>query len=681
VTDRAAPPIRVPGWMAAVAIFVFAVYSACFLYFFVDDEAIPYVYAQNVLAGRGLTYTTLEGPLEGYSDFLHVGVSTVILATVKAFNLPKIDVFFIGKAGSFLGGIGVVVVVWLLLHSLGIRRLPAVAALAFIASCGPLAVWSCSSLETVPFTLGVLCFVWALAMEHEGAAITAGTFLQLERIDGFVFAGVALAAFVVVADSTRRRVLLRRIVLPLLVVACIYNGWRWWYFGELLPAPLRSKVLYKLVRPEGVLVKAPAAPYWRGVLDVYGWPAGLVLAACWIAAVRRGAAFRAVALTMAGLALYVSVVGDWMFGLRFFVPVLPLAGLVLAAGMDAIGIPGRRLMLPATLAVVGTCAFCAVRFERVYEVREEVPNFLAHPSRDPYLFFHSYYGLYETARRLVHRDDVISYNQAGFVPFMLHVENIDTLGICSRFYAGLPSTDVLFTEVGRYAPLTDHQALRAADAYLLYSKVRFVFSRTDLLLKANHGQIPSEVVGGYFHLLGTDEGAQNAMYVRTSGAPANYTMSPDAFYENLAHVARVRYASVNGTAIPLPEVQTRLSFLRDARMEVEATPEWSAEVRFGDRDERVSELTIEQMQATAPADVELTLWSADNRLVYRTVTSLDGVHGRGLALDLGARLEAARLDLRITTTTPRSCHVWIEDLRVQGQSQALERYVGRALKF
>jgi hypothetical protein len=35
---------------------------------------------------------------------------------------------------------------------------------------------------------------------------------------------------------------------------------------------------------------------------------------------------------------------------------------------------------------------------------------------------------------------------------MLDLENIDELGICSRFYAQLPTRDVFFTEVGRYAP-------------------------------------------------------------------------------------------------------------------------------------------------------------------------------------------------------------------------------------
>ncbi len=71
---------------------------------------------------------------------------------------------------------------------------------------------------------------------------------------------------------------------------------------------------------------------------------------------------------------------------------------------------------------------------------------------------------------------------------MLDLDNVDDLGICSRFYAELPTTDVWFTEVGRYAPLTDRRSLRATDAYLLYRDVPFVMVRDDLIRNANDGQ-------------------------------------------------------------------------------------------------------------------------------------------------------------------------------------------------
>ena len=68
---RASDGMRtVPGWVGCLFVAVFALHAANYLYFFVDDEAIPYVFAQNLLNGKGLRYNSFEGAVEGYSDFL-----------------------------------------------------------------------------------------------------------------------------------------------------------------------------------------------------------------------------------------------------------------------------------------------------------------------------------------------------------------------------------------------------------------------------------------------------------------------------------------------------------------------------------------------------------------------------------------------------------------------------------
>ena len=74
--------------IAVAALVLFTAHALNYLYFFVDDEAIPYVYAQNLLHGKGLIYNTIEGRVEGYSDFLHIWVATVILTVVRALQLP-----------------------------------------------------------------------------------------------------------------------------------------------------------------------------------------------------------------------------------------------------------------------------------------------------------------------------------------------------------------------------------------------------------------------------------------------------------------------------------------------------------------------------------------------------------------------------------------------------------------
>ena len=130
-----------PVWVGAVAAALFLVHAANYLYFFVDDEAIPYVYAQNVLHGKGLSYSVLEGRIEGYSDFLHVGLSTLILAVTHAARLPKVSVFFVGKALSLLCGLAIVLMIWEILRRSRTERSGTIAGLGALALAGPLALW------------------------------------------------------------------------------------------------------------------------------------------------------------------------------------------------------------------------------------------------------------------------------------------------------------------------------------------------------------------------------------------------------------------------------------------------------------------------------------------------------------------------------------------------------------
>jgi hypothetical protein len=145
-------------------------------------------------------------------------------------------VFFVGKALSFFCGIAIVVMVWGFLRWSHAQRTGALTALGLLALAGPLALWSCSSLEAVPFTLGTTALVVALALEWDGWTALAATFLILERIDGFVYASALIGAFLFTGTVARRREMLRRVILPVSVVFGLYQGWRWVYFRDFVPA-------------------------------------------------------------------------------------------------------------------------------------------------------------------------------------------------------------------------------------------------------------------------------------------------------------------------------------------------------------------------------------------------------------------------------------------------------------
>src|SRR5919201_4925113 len=107
---------RLPIIAGAVCTLVFLIYALNFLCFFVDDEGIPFVYAQNLLRGHGLIYSRIEGPIEGYTDFLHVLIGALALALVHARHWPKLSVFFVGKALSLAAGAGSIALVFAILR-------------------------------------------------------------------------------------------------------------------------------------------------------------------------------------------------------------------------------------------------------------------------------------------------------------------------------------------------------------------------------------------------------------------------------------------------------------------------------------------------------------------------------------------------------------------------------------
>lgn len=676
--------------MLVGALAVFLVYALNFFNFFVDDEGIPLVYAHNLIRGRGLTYTAIEGRIEGYSDFLHVLIDAVLLLVVKALHWRRISIFFVGDTFALAAGLGTVGVVFATL-----RRSPAVAApgavagLAFLALSGPLAVWSCSSLETAPFTFFLSLVMFGLVGGTHAAdsrwfdrlVVGAGVAAILDRLDGPVYAGTLIAAFLALATASRRRQMYRRIIVPLAAATVLYQGWRIWYFEDLLNMPLYAKVMYKFTLNGNIVTKATRQPYWLEFVGVYGWPAVLLAIAAAAHAAWRERSARPLLIALAMSALYVSFVGDWMFGFRFFAHLMPMAAVTMAVAISVIGRERPRMAWPAALTVVIWCTTSATAFERRYEAVEEKPSWWRSRALDERALFGSYYSIYEAARDRIGSGVKVSYNQAGFLPFMLELENIDTLGICSRFYAEMPTRDVFFTEVGRYSPLTDAHAINAAQAYLLYQDVPFLIERRDLLIKANAGRVPGTVMDGYYAIT-SDTASADVIYQRTDRDASEYTRNPRIFFENLAHVAYLRSANINGERIAPKAMVSRLPFLRQDIAHV-ALPHgrYTLDVTFADADVDVSELDVARIASDTHEVMTLDLRSADGS--SRDVERIEVAGGvpREFVSRLASPVKVNRLVLQIDGDTTADASVWLTDMRVQGQSAALARYIRDRLSF
>jgi hypothetical protein len=667
--------------MAVAAVALFVVYALNFFYYFVDDEAIPYVYAQNILHGKGLSYSSIEGPVEGYSDFLHVWIATLILAFRNGAGLPKIAVFFAGKALSFGCGIGIVLLAWHTMRRLLVPRWGVAAGLATVALAGPLAVWSCSSLETVPFALTLSGLAVGLIFESNRTAAITACVLVLLRIDGFIYAGVIIAAFVAMAGSPQRRAIVRRVALPVVLVLLAYHAWRVAYFRDVLPAPLRSKILYKLLPHGALLVKAPDTSYLSGFISVYGWWTATAFVAIVIYAVRLGGLPRTLVIAALPLVMYVAAVGDWMFGFRFFVALLPVFALIVALAVGRMSIGRPRLAAALSMGWIVAMGVNAERFVHRYTQSLALPSFIHAPSRDLHLFFRPYYGFYELVRGIIPPGEITAYNQAGLLPFLLDVNNIDDFGLCSRFYAALPSTDVYFTEGGRYTPLTNEPRLRVHQAYLVYRNAQFVLSGTDILRRANGNAVPSGLLGDYFRLDVTDAARDFAVYRRTDKPAGPYATDAGAFVENLAHVSYLRRASIDGLTVDPAEYARRFPFLHDGAAGLSFTGAFSMDVQFASRDESVRGISIDNVRVTERAILHLTLLAAGGGIVQRFSIPMEANESRSVYVQTQPGTTASRLVAELSSGHGVAARARIGDLRVEGQTPALAAYIAQHLRF
>lgn len=676
-------------WLIA-AVAVFLCYALNFLYFFVDDEGIPLVYAQNLLRGRGLIYTTLEGPVESYTDFLHVLLDALFLGAVHLLHWPKLSVFFVGKAAALAAGAGCVVLAFLTMRRMRLSDPGTLSGLALLALSGPLAVWSCSAMETAPFALLVSLLTYFLVsgsqspepFPWDALAAVAAILVALERLDGALFSAVLLGAFIVFADRSRRIALWKRAVLPFVALLALYNGWRLWYFGNLLNLPLYAKVLYKLGPQGHIVLKGPLIPFGVRFVQIYGWTAAIIVAVAVGHATWRERLIRPLVLAGAVLITYVCGVGDWMFGLRFFVPLMPLVAVVVAVAFSVLFVDRRTLAWTAAIAVVAWSGVSARAFERGYESATRSASWLREPSFDASRFFGSYYGLLELSRTHIRYGERVAYNQAGFLPFMLNLENIDNLGICSRFYARLPVRDLFFTEVGHYAPLTSRPSIGAEEAYLLYHDVPFIIQRADLLRGAHDGHMPAELMGGYYRLLARDPHDYDAIFARTERDASEYKTNPRLFFENLAHTAYIEQVRVNKQPVAPADFGPAFPFLRESTGIVAADDTYDLDIQFSGEDVEVSELDINQIRSLHnPAAVRLELLSAAGVSQHRLTVALGTRESRGVFERLPAPVKASRLLVRITTTAGERTRVSITDLRVQGQTPELARYIREVLRF
>ncbi|HIA19659.1 MAG TPA: hypothetical protein EYN70_09640 [Planctomycetaceae bacterium] len=320
--------------------------------FFHDDAYITLRYSQNWLEGDGIVWNPGDR-VEGYTSFLH-------LATVSLLGALRLDLVTATKViglGSYVG---------ICLFSLFCFRsttqsffsLRQVLLFLLVPASFPLIAWSYGGLETSLVTLLVMVssYTFVASMDHSRKrlvilgllfalaclarpdvlllVVITVLFLLCPRRSkpvGWAAAGIFLAGFAI-------------LYLP-------YFGWRYWYYEELLPNTFYAKMtginLFRL-RTGGNYLHTFAR------LSPFLLPAALVSS---VVIVRLGKWSWKHAYMLAfilGHSLYIIYTGgDHMPAYRFFVPLIPAMGWLVATGGSELVNSGRcSSWVLALLAVV-----------------------------------------------------------------------------------------------------------------------------------------------------------------------------------------------------------------------------------------------------------------------------------------------------------------------------------------
>jgi hypothetical protein len=262
-----------------------------------DDAYISMQYASRLLHGEGLTWTSGAPPVEGYSNLLWV----LSLAALGAIGIDlEIAVRILG-----------ITCTWLLLVLVAWRAWdrPAVAALgvAALVGSGTIATWSVAGLEAPMVALLAVASAYAAAAAAEGSAPPwrAGLLLAaltLTRVDGFLFAPIVA----VVVSLRNPNVGMRILVLPI-VALLAHTGFRWLYYGDLVPNVAHVKMEASAERFESGL---------RYVAFAFKWSSPLILGAAVLGAWTRGTRI-AILLAMGGAwTAYLMFIGGDIFAAR-----------------------------------------------------------------------------------------------------------------------------------------------------------------------------------------------------------------------------------------------------------------------------------------------------------------------------------------------------------------------------
>jgi len=385
-----------------------------------DDAYISFRYAENLAQGRGLVFNPSER-VEGFSNLLHV----LLAAALISIQLPNIYLCVTLLNGFFAACAA------LLFHRFMQRETnPPSAALAMLLLCAsPLVwLWTASGMETalvLLLQLGLWIGVTQIREEWSarGMAMLALVVVTtvLSRADGFVFALIT-CAYLFLCGPLRGAAL--ALTATCLAMAGTF-GWRWTYYGELLPNPYYAKVSGPLAQRLLTATEQLSEMWLRDGLLLYLVAlAGFGALLLW----RR----RLELLRRISSRLLAGIRGDVMDE-RFVLILVPMG---IAAALRTSALLGMRRAWPVALAIA-IVQFVPFAFDARFAYQRD--------KYDRWTLLGRFLGEH-------HAGALLAIDAAGKVPFLSKLETIDMLGLNDPVIARSPA------HVGEFVGHTKYDA-------------------------------------------------------------------------------------------------------------------------------------------------------------------------------------------------------------------------------
>jgi hypothetical protein len=319
-----------------LGILIIFVAHSLFLNCIAEDAFISFRFAKNLAGGHGLVWNIGEKPVEGYTNFLWVLISAALIKL-------GLNILWLSQTIGIIAGLLAIWYTykfsWMLL---GLTRQASLIPCLFLSLSGPFAAWAGSGMETNLFALLVLMGSYYFINYWKSKSprdlyfcFVSLFFATLTRPEGFLIFGLILGSGLILFFLNG--VSIKNLIFPLLsyvIPFLAYFGWRYAYFGFMLPNTFYAKT------------GGTTLQYYRGLeyakfFSLCFLASFLPLALWFIVEKRRSFLKKTESETVAehlnnNLGIYLSLAifltytlyivyvgGDYMAMYRFFVPVLP----------------------------------------------------------------------------------------------------------------------------------------------------------------------------------------------------------------------------------------------------------------------------------------------------------------------------------------------------------------------